>query len=57
MKKYLNADERNVIGWDLKRGFSIGKIAKRLQRAKSTVAYEVKKCGNPYFAVKSTIDN
>lgn len=55
MKKYLNADERNVIGWDLRHGFSIRKIAKRLQRAKSTVAYEVKKCGNPYFAEKARL--
>ena len=53
MKNYLNAGERNVIGWDLRHGFSIRKTAEKLKRAKSKVAYEVKKFGNPYFADKA----
>lgn len=42
MKKYLNASERNVIGWGLRHEFSIGKIAEGLKRAKSMVIMKLK---------------
>ena len=31
MKNYLTTDERNVIDWGLKHGFSVSTVAKRLK--------------------------
>ena len=55
MKNYLTTDERNVIDWDLKHGFSVSTFAKRLKRATLTIDYEIKKCGSYYFAEKARL--
>ena len=55
MKNYLTTDERNVIDWDLKHGFSVSTVAKRLKRATSTIDYEIKKYGSYYFAEKARL--
>ena len=55
MKNYLTTDERNVIDWYLKHGFSVSTVAKRLKRATSTIDYEIKKYGSYYFAEKARL--